>query len=646
MTAHGPVTAGHLKRVFLWAFEPILFRGAGVKEETVMALRRARIGVLPEWYVAASYAAAALAAVLGMAAGSAAVAFIPKVPWFAGIALALAAGGAFFLIVRLGFLLYPRMRAKTRQRLIEADFQSVVVMCYALARGGVSIVNIFRSISEERDAYGEASREFGLVIQDLDVFGMDSLVALENVAATTPSSKLRDFFHGLVTVLKTGSDPRDFFKRQADLQLNHAERELEKELDQASLLAEVYVSGLLVLPLLLLVVLSVLTTITNAGARFIPLVVFALIPLGTAVYLILIDTLMPAESLKMPKPRDPPRDDFGVDSLPSHQTMLRPSDIPSIDGPGDSVRFGGQLVAAPRPKSLRPRLRRIARRTKAAVARSATHAVAAAAIGATIILAGGFIAITKLGLAGTTRMIGIGGILVATAAFAVIPAALYHETRVREVRRLDDALPEALSRLASFNDRGVNLLRAFGIVGRKGAGGIHRVFRSVSQDVMWNGNFATGLRRLRTRVRSRRVAKLSVLFERASRATGNLKDVLDIAAAEASKTGILRARKRQAMLSYVFVIYVVFAVFLYVIVTIARLFQDGSFTGAGALTGGKGLDTLTAYSTFQNAVMIQGVSAGLVAGRLGEGYLTSGIKHAVVLAGSAWLAFTFGVGLS
>jgi hypothetical protein len=35
-----------------------------------------------------------------------------------------------------------------------------------------------------------------------------------------------------------------------------------------------------------------------------------------------------------------------------------------------------------------------------------------------------------------------------------------------------------------------------------------------------------------------------------------------------------------------------------------------------------------------------------VAGRLGEGYLTSGIKHAVVLAGSAWLAFTFGVGLS
>jgi flagellar protein FlaJ len=269
---------------------------------------------------------------------------------------------------------------------------------------------------------------------------------------------------------------------------------------------------------------------------------------------------------------------------------------------------------------------------------------------AVLLLVAGGLAYLWSDVRGTRLAVGATSLLLAVALVAVLPVSLFHEVRVRRARRVENAIPEAMGKLAGFNERGIGVLQSFQILGRSTTGPLAREFRAVDRDVGWNANLRAALRRLRERVNTVRMTKIAVLLERASGATGNLKEVLDVAAADATRTQNLRNRRRQAMFTYTIVIYVVFAVFLYILYMVADLFYGSGGFGAAAAAaqGGSGLGSggipaETARLYFFYGALIQGACAGLVAGRLGEGYHLSGLKHAAILVAAAWALFRFGV---
>lgn len=644
---------------YFHAIEPLVSFGAASRQKTTMALRAARIGIAPEFYLAVSYAmsgvaALALAAALFIGFSRASVAW-----WLLAI---LVLGGACvgFAIVRLAFLLYPRIVSSSRARQIDAEFPSVIMLCYALAKGGVDALAIFRAVAQERHTYGEISREFALVMRDIEWMGQDMNTALQSVAATTPSATLKAFFEGLVTMLNSGADPRDYFKRHAATQLAQAETAMEKEIDQAGLLAESYVSGLLVLPLLLIVVLSVLGALKSSSSAFIPLIVFGLMPLGTVGYLVLLDMFLPPEVLALPKPRNDPISDFGMDSVRSDTPRLRQPKRQRLghirEELDDAIRRGGEDAArATRVKRVLVLewIRRAVRVTwKDFVTRAIEEPLRAFLLSmpiALLVFGAGAYWLDARGFYGSRQIVGISGLVVACGVLACLPVSVFHEIRVRRARVVDGDLPETLSKLAGFNERGVGLLRSFQILGRTSRGPLGREMRSLDRDVSWSSNLRAALVRMRARVATRRMMKVGILFERGTLATGNLKEALEIAAQEAAATEHARARKRQAMMTYLIVIYVVFAVFLYVLYTVAELFYGAE--GLNSLAASRSVAGLASAAgakaesefLYLNAVLIQGACCGVVAGKLGEGHVLSGLKHAAILAILAWVVFALGV---
>ncbi len=632
-----------LQRAMFQAIGPLLVGKEAGASDTAKFLRRARFPILPEWYTALSYVGAFGAGVVGLVISAF---FIPPlaIPG-AKVLFVIGVGVVCALITRTVTLIVPRVAATARARRIDADFPNVATLAYSLAQGGVGIVDIFRVVTEEKEAYNDISSEFALVIYEVDILGQDILQGLQTVAETTPSRTLRGFFEGLVTVLRSGAEPRDYFKRQTELQLANAENELEKELEGASLLAEVYVSGLLVLPLLLLVILSVLSMLGGSNPQFIPLIVFGLMPLGTLGYLVLVDTLMPAPSLDPPRARKPILEDCGLDTYPADAPRLAPFAGRAAGLDSDAPERGRTRKGAFRIP-LGARIANLATR----IVNDSQSAAIAAGVGAGTVFVTMVISFS-IGGDQSNLLVKMTAALGAACVAAALPAIAFHEARVGRARSLERDLPEALSKLASFNDRGLSLLRAFEISGRSAAGKIGDVFRSITRDVGWYGSLGAALSRLRSRVPSRRVIMLSILFERASAATGNLKEVLDIAAKDATKVSAMDTRKRQSMMSYVLVIYVVFAVFLYVIIMVARLLVSQGEASAAAATSiasgtggfGQGIDAAKSRLTFLHAVVIQGVCSGFVAGKLGEGYISSGIKHATILAVLGWAVYELGV---
>lgn len=635
---------------------PLLAPDAKTRKETTRALRAARIGTFPEWYVAQSYLAAILISLATTLVAIAALWYLK--PRLGGALLVLLVAGVAvvsFSLVRLAFLLYPRVRATGRAKRVDAEYQSAVVLCYALARGGMSVIEIFKVLAKEQETYGEISNDYAMVVRDVELFGVDLITALTNASQTTPSQPMRGFFEGLITILNSGADPRDYFKRQADVSLNRAEVEMEGEVEKAGLLAEVYVSSFLVLPLLLLVVLSGLSSLGNGQERFIPLVVYGIIPAGTLVYALVLEIMMPATELKASPPTKEELTDFGVDSLPADAERLPP--------PWKmKVKLDPESPIVERPplwQRARSFFVRVGEHTRAWFAKQKEHYVTApmdlieitGTLAILLFLAAGF-AIWRANLPSLTLSLRVTELLLLVGGVAFVPVAVFHEIRVRRARKVEAALPEMLSKLAGFNERGIGLLQSFQILGRSTSGNLAKELRSVERDVRVNGNLVSAIRRMRDRVKTMRMTKLGVLLERASQSTSNMKEVLDIAAADETRTESLRARKRQTMLSYVLVIYLVFGVFLYVTYMITSLFYgDAAFaialgptaSGATRIGTGTGLAAASAKLLFLHAVVLQGVGCGLIAGRLGEGHMLSGVKHAAIMGGIALAVFVIGV---
>src|SRR5581483_1860665 len=197
--------------LWLRALEPVVATAQGNKA-TARALRAARIGTYPEAYLAYSYLAASISALVVGGAGWLAIrqsGVFGSAAIFVGL-VSLAVAGFAFACVRLGFLAYPRLRATGRARRIDAEMPSVVTLCYALAQGNVSPLEIVRAVASERSTYGEAAIEFGVVIRDVEWLGLDLVSALKDTASSTPSARLAAFFEGLVTMLNSVAEAEDY----------------------------------------------------------------------------------------------------------------------------------------------------------------------------------------------------------------------------------------------------------------------------------------------------------------------------------------------------------------------------------------------------------------------------------------------------
>src|SRR5207302_964438 len=268
--------------------------------------------------------------------------------------------------------------------------------------------------------------------------------------------------------------------------------------------------------------------LASGETGILPLLVFAFIPLGTIVYLVLVDTLLPPEGLAVPKTDAQPLADFGLATVkadapllpPAWQTAFPESKLPQdlTDEEKHAARAFRRKVAAERS-----RMHMHAAWTgfvSRMIARPTDALEFSGILGLAIIIGGGVVVYTR-GLTGNDLNVVATGIAMAALVCAALPVALFHEIRVRRARKVEESLPENLT-------------------------------------------------------------KLAILLERASAATGSLREVLGIAADDANKREHLRATRRQSMLSYVVIIYIVFAVFLYVLFMVAQLFYGPAGLGSAA----------------------------------------------------------------
>lgn len=193
-----------------------------------------------------------------------------------------------FCLTFFSFYLFPKIRAWERKGKIDRALPYAIGYVSSMASVGVIPYEIFKKLSEAEGTYGEVSMEAKQMVRDVKLFGFDFLTALKNLVALTPSMQMRAFLQGALTTALSGGEMGSYFIKISEEYMEERRLEYESFIETLGLYAEFYVVGLVVAPLLLVIVLSIMCFLGGASLESLAAIVYIVIPLSTAGFIVLI----------------------------------------------------------------------------------------------------------------------------------------------------------------------------------------------------------------------------------------------------------------------------------------------------------------------------------------------------------------------
>ncbi|MCX9085720.1 MAG: type II secretion system F family protein [Candidatus Methanoperedens sp.] len=631
---------------------PFILLGDKMKErkekyrDLRMAMKKARIPMSYEMYISNAIFYSTIIGIIGALLGLIVayiittvvklpdrlthMTFTPSTAWilqyrdisiaiFVVIFLTLLFGGITYVL----FMIYPAFMAGERKGGIDRNLPYAVTFMYALSRGGMNVIDIMRSLSKCTDTYGETAREMDVILRDMDYFGNDLRTALHNICEITPSEKFRDLMYNLLTVIDSGGDISYYLRDKSEQYLIKAKVEQKGFLETLGLMAESYVTAFVAGPLFI-IILGVMMAVMTPGGNNVMLyaIIYAVIPIGSMMFVVMISIITPGSTGEAPLL--PTEHNVGVITVP--ETEEKDVFLKFIKS-RDSINFKKMLLSPLKPLKEKPEY--------------------------TLIITGPIVLIYLIysifqGMKTIDFVDYIDNKVVFAIYIIVIPLMIFHEYKKLREDRIQSQIPDFLKKLASTNETGMTLRDSIRLMTRSESG-LGKEIKKIWNDIEWGLSINESLRRFANRTRTHIVARSVTLITKANESSGDIGEVLTVAARDAAAEQELKTERKMAMLIYIIIIYISFMVFIGIIYVISSTFltemvkasENIKSSGGGAVPMSLDRAKMAVYNRlFFHGALIQGFTSGLIAGVMGEGSVLSGLKHSVIMMTIGYLLFT------
>ncbi|HNX17624.1 MAG TPA: type II secretion system F family protein [Methanoregula sp.] len=266
-----------------------------------------------------------------------------------------------------------------------------------------------------------------------------------------------------------------------------------------------------------------------------------------------------------------------------------------------------------------------------------------------LVFFGGFMTIVKLhGISALFTSTAIDDFAVFAILISIVPVAILDFREQQRVKNLEDALPNFFRDLAGMNDSGMTLPNAVHLVASAEYGTLSPHIRKLDNEMSWGVGFVEAMYRFGKNLGTPLADRSVDLIAKASKAGGDISEVLRAAANDTFEVVNLAQERRNNMLIYVIIVLVSWAVFMFVIAILVSTFLTtmanvGAASQATAASSQfMGRIDLPAYKRlFTHAAMIQGFFSGLCAGQMGEGRVIGGLKYSAIMLVISWVVFSF-----
>ncbi|MCY4730948.1 type II secretion system F family protein [Natronomonas gomsonensis] len=523
---------------------------------------------------------------------------------------------------------YPYILVDSRRRNIDVMLPHAIVYMYALSYGGMDFVTVLKRMAEAEDTYGEVAHEFDMVVRDVEVFGNDLFTAIRNARNLTASENMETFLDDMLSVLDSGGNVTEFLRDESDKYMQRSQEEQKRFLEALAMLSEVFIVAFVAAPLFLIITLIMMTFLGSAGFGMLFAIVYLVLPLGMVGFIVLVSMLSepyrsPNHSVTTDSDFSSPIEWFGDDT--QHAVIRR-------------IRLRRRLdtfLSAP--------LKPLRRRPELTLLFSAPLAAAYLGIAAVVFGTPSADGILSTPFRTTSLFLVAPFLVVAT------PMSIVHEQSRRQRRHVASRLPDALDILASSNQMGVSLVEGFGLVARNVTGRFAEELRHVRNDIRWNHDMRSALLSMADRMAVPQLTRTCKILAEGSRSTGNLHQVLKIAAQDTRHRLQMERAREQELQTYVAVVAIGFLVYLGTVVVIDQSFLAPVIERIGETESGEldqlinvGAGDVSTYNAlFLHSALVQAVGTGLIIGELADSDVRSGLKYSIALVLVALAVFAF-----
>ncbi|MCD1296062.1 hypothetical protein CUJ83_13745 [Methanocella sp. CWC-04] len=529
-----------------------------------------------------------------------------------------------FMIFCYALAGYPKYIASARESEINLTLPHAVTFMYAMSKGGMNPLDVFRALCDHKDIYGEVAVEMESVVRSVELLGYDLITAIKVVSDRTPSEPLKNFFESMTSLMESGGDMTTFLHSRSEQYRVVASQEQKVLTDMLSMFAEIYVTAFIAGPLFLMTIMVIIGLISVTDIGQIQFLIYFLIPVGSILFIWFLSAMGLGDGRG--------RISIRKKKLNEYEDVNKRELLPSED-------------VAIRRAQFRYRVRKFLDNPISYITNDpykVLYVSAPAGVLFVLVTGNGYLDLSYGSLSQLDDMLLIGFFI------AVLPFVVFWEARNSRIKKIDTAIPEFLKRLAGVNESGLTLALAIKTLLKSNLGVLNVEIRKMCADIEWGADTRDALIRFERRINTASIRRMVTLIVRANESTGNIKDTLEIAAADASANLSRKEERFSNMLVYVSIIYISFFVFLYIIYTLVSVFLPilpGIPADSSTHMASMGFSFMDISGTgmlhllFYHSVLIQGLFSGVMAGMMGEGNVASGLKHSLLMMATGYAVF-------
>lgn len=144
------------------------------------------------------------------------------------------------LFVMVGFLIIPMNNASDRSMGLERELPFAAAYISVMSSGGIAPYTSFKRLTQV-DLMPATCKEARDIVKDVEIFGVDPLSALDIAAKKTPLDIFREFLSGYASTVIIGGDIGHYLERKAeDIFKNRALR-IKAAADRLGMLLETFI---------------------------------------------------------------------------------------------------------------------------------------------------------------------------------------------------------------------------------------------------------------------------------------------------------------------------------------------------------------------------------------------------------------------
>jgi flagellar protein FlaJ len=230
-------------------------------------------------------------------------------------------------------------------------------------------------------------------------------------------------------------------------------------------------------------------------------------------------------------------------------------------------------------------------------------------------------------------------LLIIALVIGIFPETVLFELESRWKRAIEDKIPDLLEDIGEGQLAGMTFIRALEGSANKNFGPLSSELRRVLNKIRVGGTVEEGFQLLAERVDSKLVKMATTIIIETNRSGGDIERIVRSMASYFWDIKALNSERRGSMRIYVIITYIAFAILLATITVILnQLLFPLVVAGSTPL-----FTTQASFGDYRTILLhmcvILAVFSGLVAGKMGEGTVKSGLKHVELMLAITLVVF-------